>query len=148
MRTQRRMAAEILKVGESRVWIDPEKADEVEMAITREEIRKLIHEKVIRKKPERGISRYRARILSEKKKKGKRRGPGCRSGSENARSPSKEAWMKRIRAQRRRLRELKDKRIITENVYRKLYQIAKSGGFRSVSDIDRYIEAHGLRRRK
>ena len=33
--SQRRMASEILKVGENRVWIDPERADDVELAISR-----------------------------------------------------------------------------------------------------------------
>ena len=43
---QRRLAAQILKVGQNRVWIDPERIDDVDGAITREEIRKLIHEKI------------------------------------------------------------------------------------------------------
>ena len=33
--TQRRLAASILKVGENRVWIDPNEAEEVSRAITR-----------------------------------------------------------------------------------------------------------------
>ena len=44
LKSQRRLAAEILKVGESRVWMDPDRTEEVEIAITREEIRRLIHE--------------------------------------------------------------------------------------------------------
>ncbi|MGD2065814.1 MAG: 50S ribosomal protein L19e, partial [Candidatus Bathyarchaeota archaeon] len=44
LKSQRRLAAEIMKVGENRVWIDPERIDYVEAAITREEIKKLIHE--------------------------------------------------------------------------------------------------------
>ena len=44
---QSRLAAEILKIGQNRVWINPERMDDVEGAITREEVRKLIHEKTI-----------------------------------------------------------------------------------------------------
>ena len=44
LRSQRRLAAEILKVGEGRVWIDPNRMEDVEAAITRDEIRKLIHD--------------------------------------------------------------------------------------------------------
>jgi len=142
------MAAEVLKVGENRVWIDPEKADEVELAITREEIRRLVHEKAIRKIPDKGVSRARARVLHEKRKAGRRRGPGSREGSKGAREPSKRAWMSRIRALRKRLRELRDKHIITESVYRRLYIMAKSGSFRSVSDLERHIETSNLRRRR
>jgi large subunit ribosomal protein L19e len=142
------MAAEILKIGENRVWIDPERTDDVELAITREEIRRLIHEKVIRKIPEKGVSRARTRTLHEKKKEGKRRGHGSRSGTKGARTPSKEAWMKKIKAQRKRLRELRDRHVITKSVYRRLYVLSKSGSFRSVSDLERYIEAHNLKRRR
>ena len=45
--SQRRLASQILKIGKNRVWVDPERMSDVEGAITREEVRKLIHEKVI-----------------------------------------------------------------------------------------------------
>jgi large subunit ribosomal protein L19e len=57
LRSQRRLAAVILECGVNRIWIDPEKADEVSMAITREEIRKLVHEEAIKALPEIGQSR-------------------------------------------------------------------------------------------
>ena len=142
------MAAEILKVGENRVWISPERADDVELAISREEIRRLIRDRAIKKMPEKGISRVRARLLHNKKIAGKRRGQGSRSGAGGARTPTKEAWMKKVRAQRKKIRELRDKHAITEANYRQLYIMSKSGSFRSVADLDRYMEAHGLRRRK
>ena len=141
LKSQRRLAAEILKIGQNRVWIDPERIDEVEVAITREEIRKLIHERTIQSLPEKGVSRSRARVLHRQKKKGLRRGPGKRSKS---RMSKKEVWMKRIRALRRRLRELKEKRVITENTYRKFYQIAGSGAFESIAELERRIKAKGL----
>jgi len=142
------MAAEILGVGEERVWIDPERIEEVEAAITREDIKRLIHEGVIRKVKEKGVSRARARIIHEKKKRGKRRGVGSRSGSMKARVDPDRVWVEKIRALRRRLRELKEKRIITTRVYRQLYLKAKAGVFRSIADLHRYIEVHGLRRRR
>ena len=37
--TQKRLAASILKVGLNRVWIDPERMEEVSMAITREGVK-------------------------------------------------------------------------------------------------------------
>jgi len=142
------MAAEVLGVGEGRVWIDPERLEDVEAAITREDIRRLIHEGAIRKLKEKGVSRARARILHEKRKKGRRRGQGSRSGSRKARAKLKKVWVMKIRALRRRLRELKEKRVITTRVYRQLYLKAKSGVFRSISDLHRYIEVHGLRRKR
>lgn len=148
LKNQRRLAAQILKVGQNRVWIDPKRIDDVEAAITREEIRKLIHEGVIKQLPEEGVSRVRARILHEKKKKRRRRGPGSRSGASHAKISKKEAWMNKIRALRKRLRELKTSRIITENAYRKLYRMASSGRFSSVADMERYMKTHELWRKR
>lgn len=148
LKSQRRLAAEILKVGENRVWIDPERNDDVEVAITRDEIRKLIHEGLIKALQKKGISRARTRVLHEKKKKGLRRGPGSRTGSVRARVSKKEAWMKRIRALRRRLRERKAKRAITESSYRRLYTLAGSGMFSSIAEMERYAKAHGLWRKR
>jgi large subunit ribosomal protein L19e len=148
LKSQRRLAAQILKVGQNRVWMNPERTDDVEVAITREEIRKLIHEGVIKPLPEKGVSRARARILHEKKKKGRRRGPGSRSISSHAKISKKEAWMNKIRALRKRLRELKTNRIITENTYRKMYKMASSGRFVSIADMERYLKTHELWRKR
>lgn len=148
LKSQRRMAAEILGVGEDRVWIDPEKIEDVEAAITREDIKRLIHEGVIRKLKDRGVSRARARIAHEKKRKGRRRGMGSRSGAMSARVSHQKDWVERIRSLRRRLHELKEKHAISVRVYRQLYLKAKAGAFKSTADLHRYIEAHGLRRKR
>lgn len=145
VRSQRRMAAKIMKVGESRVWMDPEDVDAISSAITRGEIRKLIHEGAIRPLPEAGTSRGRTRALKSKKHAGRRTGSGSRKG---ARIPRKTAWMLRIRAIRGRLRELRDKRMIQSQTFRKLLLMAKGGSFRSSSHLDEYIEAHKLARRR
>jgi large subunit ribosomal protein L19e len=137
-----------MKIGQGRVWIDPERIDYVEAAITREEIRKLIHEGVVKKLPEKGISRSRAKVLTEKRKKGLRRGPGGKSGPARSKISKKQAWMNRIRPIRRRLRELKDSRAITVSVYRKLYDMSESGVFESKADLERYIKAHDMWRRR
>lgn len=145
---QRRLAAEILKVGKNRVWIDPQRIEDVEAAITREEVRKLIHEKVIQALPEKGVSRARAKAIREKKKKGRRTGPGSRSGTSNAKVSKKEVWISKIRSLRKRLRELKATRAITEDTYRQLYKAAGSGRFSSVADLERYLKAHELWRKR
>jgi len=136
--TQKRLAADLLKVGVSRVWINPEELEKVETAITRDEIRRLIHEGVIKAVPERGISKGRRRISH------RRRGPGKRKGS---RISSKDVWITRIRALRRRLKELRDKRLVKQSVYRRLLLLAKGGTFRSVSHLEEYIKAHRLARK-
>jgi len=147
-RSQRRLAAQILKVGTNRVWMDPERLEDVEVAITREEIRKLIHEGAIKPAPKKGISRVRAHILRQKKKQGLRRGPGTRKGSSGAKITKKQAWMQRIRVLRRTLREWKASRTLTEGAYRQLYMVAGSGAFSSVAEMERYAKTHGLWRKR
>ena len=146
--SQRRLAARILNIGQNRVWIDPARVEDVEGVITREEVRKLIHEKIIKTLPEKGVSRARAKIVLEKKRKGRRKGPGSYVGSGHARVTKKEAWMLKIRSLRKKLRELKASRVITETTYTQYYRMAGSGRFSSVADLERYLKAHELWRKR
>jgi large subunit ribosomal protein L19e len=146
--SQRRLAAQILKVGQNRVWIDPERVSDVEGAITREEVKKLIHEKVIASLPEKGVSRSRAKTIRKKKRAGRRVGSGSRTGAGHAKISKKDAWMSKIRSLRKKLRELKASRVVTENTYSQLYRMAGSGRFESVADLERYLKAHDLWRKR
>jgi len=148
LRSQRRIASQILKVGANRVWIDPERLEDVEVAITRGEIRRLIREGAIKPAPKKGVSRARARVLHGKKKEGLRRGPGTRKGSSGAKITKKQVWMQRVRTLRRTLREWKANRALIEGAYRKLYMIAGSGAFSSIADMERYAKAHGMWRKR
>ncbi len=147
LKTQRRMAAEILGVGIERVWINPEEQSRVANAVTKDDIRRLIKEGIIKKKPEKGTSRHRARIRALKRAKGRRRGHGRRKGKKTARYPRKEKWMSLIRALRRELKILRDTRKIKRSTYRKLYLLAKGGFFRSKAHLHTYIKEQGLLRR-
>lgn len=143
--SQKRLAAELLKIGVTRVWVDPEDTDRVASAITRDEIRKLIHEGSIRKLPKTGISRGRKRRRREELLAGRHKGPGSIKGSVGR---GKRRWVIRIRSIRRKLRTLRDKRIITTPDYRKLSLMAKGGTFRSAAHMDEYVETHKLARRR
>ncbi len=137
---QRRLAAEVMGVGVHRVWLDPEAAKDIASALTREDVRKLIEDGKADSRAIKGISRARARKLHEARAYGHRRGHGSRRGAKGARRPKKEQWMKKIRALRRRLRELKDGNTIDTTTYRKLYNKAKGGEFRSKAHLNVYIE--------
>ncbi|MCW4006236.1 MAG: 50S ribosomal protein L19e [Candidatus Bathyarchaeota archaeon] len=145
---QRRLASQILKVGRNRVWIDPARVGDVESAITREEIRRLVHEKVIVTLPEKGVSRGRAKVIAAKKRKGRRKGPGSKSAGPRAVVSKKAAWMLRIRALRRRLRMLKANRTVTEHNYRQLYLMAGSGRFASIAEMERFAKTHEMWRKR
>ena len=139
----KRMAAELLGVGVNRVWIDPEQVDRASSAITREDVRKLIKDGVVKARPVRGTSRGRWREVHRQRRKGLRRGPGSRKGPV---LDEKEAWMARVRALRKLLSNLRRRRIVTRSTYRRLYVMVKSGVFQSKAQLKAYIKEKGLAR--
>lgn len=147
VRPQKELAAKIMKVGKNRVWINPDRVDDVMIAIRRQDIKKLIHEKVITKKPETSISRGRIRIIKDKKKRGLRVGHGSRKGPRYSTLPHKSMWMFKIRRLRTYLRQLRDRRLLTPSNYRILYLRAKGGSFDSVAQLKAYITQNKLLRR-
>lgn len=142
--TQKRLAASILKVGLNRVWIDPERMEEVSIIMTREGVKQLIDDGAIKAKPQKGISSYRSKKIAEQKAKGKRKGSGSIKGAKNARKPKKKAWMTTIRVLRKDLKEMRDANEIDATTYRKLYKMAKGGAFRSKSYMKTYARDHDL----
>ncbi|MFX1319870.1 MAG: 50S ribosomal protein L19e [Promethearchaeota archaeon] len=147
VRAQRKLAARILKVGENRVWIDPDRLDDVSLAIRRDDIRRLIHEGAIRKVPIQGVSRGRVKVVHLKQKRGLRSGPGSREGKRTAKLSGKERWMIRIRAIRRHLKQLRARRVIKPRDYRRLYRLSKGGMFPTIRRVDMYIQENKMKRR-
>jgi len=139
LNAQKRLAADVLDVGKNRVWFDPEAQGEIAEAITREDIRELVDEGIIRAEAARGNSRGRARERDQKRSYGHKKGAGSRKGKAGARQDEKEDWTARIRAQRQRLRELKAEGTITQSQYRDLYDKANGGEFRSVERLENYV---------
>lgn len=137
---QKRLAAGVMDIGVNRVWLNPEASKDIAAALTREDIRKLIEEGKVGKRPIKGVSRGRARKLDEARAYGHRKGHGSRSGAKGARRPKKEQWMKKIRALRSQLKELKDNGTIDASTYRKLYTKAKGGEYRSRAHLNAHIE--------
>lgn len=140
LKSQKRMAAEIMDVGKNRVRIDPEMQDKVSEAITRQDIRNLIEGGAISKKDQKGTSKARAKHNKKQKAKGLRKGHGNRKGSKNARKGSKGKWMEKIRAIRTRLKEMRDEEEVTDEEYRKLYDMSKGGFFRDVKHLENHVE--------
>jgi len=143
---QKNLAAKVMKIGKNRVRLDPEKGEDIAVAITRDDIRGLIEDGAIKKIQKKGVSRGRARERDAKRAYGHRKGHGKRKGAKNARSSRKERWMKTVRAQRRYLRRLRDGEEIDRSDYRMLYNKSKGGEFRSVRLLDTYIKMNNIRR--
>ena len=143
LKNQRRLAAEILKCGENRVWIDPTKEEEVQDCITRGDIRNAIESGMIKAKPKAGTSKGRIRYAAKQKASGKRKGPGSRKGTANARVPSKRAWIATIRPIRDELKQLRAEGKITPSVYRMYYRKAKGGVYKSRSHLRMHMISAG-----
>ncbi len=143
LRNQKRLAAEVMKCGQSRVRIDPDRGDEVATAVTRADIRKLVAGKVITKVQKQGVSRGRGRKLDAQKAKGRRVGPGSRKGAKYARLPRKQRWMALIRALRNEIRGLRESDAIDRHTYREYYMRAKGGQFRSRAHMLAHMRTEG-----
>lgn len=141
---QRKLASKVLGCGLDRVWLNPEASEDIASAITREDIRGLIENGTIKVKPVKGVSRGRARALAAKRKYGHCKGHGSRKGKKGARTPKKEQWIKKIRALRRRLKELRADGALDKSVYCRLYRKAKGGEYRSVSHLNSHLESEKL----
>jgi len=140
LRAQKRLASDVLDVGENKVWFDPDRQADIAEAITREDIRGLVDEGAIRADEPSGNSRGRARERQEKRAYGHQTGPGSRRGKAGARQNEKESWQSRIRAQRERLKNLRDEGDLPRSAYRDLYDKAGGGEFDSVADMERFID--------
>jgi large subunit ribosomal protein L19e len=142
---QRRMAAQIMKCGLYRVYMPPdkEKLQEISEATTRAAVRSLIVRRYITKVPERGVSRGRARLYHEQRRKGRRRGMGSRRGPSGARTNDKTRWISNIRAMRLTLRRLRVQKKISTKQYRAYYMMAKGGQFHSSGHLLLQMETRG-----
>ncbi|MFA5357935.1 MAG: 50S ribosomal protein L19e [archaeon] len=138
----KKLAAKVLKVGVKRVYIDPAQLAKAGEAMTKEDVRALIGERVIKKRAAEGQSRSGARMIAKRKKKGRGSGKGKRTGTKNARGEKKSGWMKRVRAQRRMLRELRksNPKAVEEKGYRDVYRKIKGNYFKGKNYVKDYIE--------
>ena len=144
LHVQRRIAASILGCSKKRVWLDEQRSEEIKEAITREDIRSLVNKGLIQEKPKNITSRGRARKAAAQRRKGRKKGKGKRKGVSTSRLSKKRAWIDRVRIQRRLIRNMKKRGILTTANYRKLFLLIKGGFFRSKRHIKLYMDEHSL----
>ncbi|NWI34531.1 RL19 protein, partial [Sula dactylatra] len=87
LRLQKRLASSVLRCGKKKVWLDPNETNEIANANSRQQIRKLIKDGLIIRKPVTVHSRARCRKNTLARRKGRHMGIGkCRLPSENWRN--------------------------------------------------------------
>ncbi|MFH1750414.1 MAG: 50S ribosomal protein L19e [Candidatus Micrarchaeota archaeon] len=134
--TVRRVAAKLLGSGESRIRIlDAKRASE---ALTREDIRGLIRDKVVIQLPKAGVSRGKARFTQKRKHAGRGRGKGSKKGAMYAGVTRKQLWMRKVRALRKTLKNNSFR--LEPKVYRETYGMVSGNAFRGKRQLTEHIE--------
>ena len=148
LRTQKRIAAAVLGIGGTRVWINPSAAADVSQAMTRDDVRELITQGLIQEKPKKVQTRATAKKNVELKRKRKGISHGKRKGASGGRESDKAKWMKKVRSQRRVLKTFKDEGLLEDKVYRKYYLRIKGGNYATIKQLKESMKTDGVLKEK
>ncbi|HIJ10981.1 TPA: 50S ribosomal protein L19e [Candidatus Woesearchaeota archaeon] len=139
MKSKKRLAGQILGVSPYKIIFAADALEDIKKAITRADIRGLIAIKQITKSQANQQSRSGARKIAAQKRKGRQKGKGTKRGSKHFVVTKKAKWMSKVRAQRKFLKELRERKLLTPTHYRALYRKSSGGYFRNKRHIKLYM---------
>ena len=125
LHSKKRLVARMYKVGMKRISFDSDHLDDVADAITRENIRSLLTANTIKIKPIVGASK----------------------GRKGARVGKKEVYVAKVRALRRRLKVVKDRKEITNKEFWELYKKIGGNTVRNIAHLRTLIEETQAKRK-
>jgi ribosomal protein L19E len=129
LKNKKRLIARTLKVGIRRISINKDMTSEIKEAITRQDMRDLKKEKIIKIKEVKGRKK-------KVKRKTKRRLGSIKKKVKN----SKQKYVKLVRKQRAYIKVQSRKEIITKEQYRDLRKKVRAKNFRDLSHLKEFVK--------
>lgn len=139
LHAKKQLASRVVGVGVHRVRFDSEHLDDIADAITRDDIRSLITANTISIKSFKGTSRGRAKTKKiQKSKRGVTQ--GSKKGRKGARVGKKTVYVNKVRALRYILKIAKDRKEITNDVFKTVYKKIRGNTIRNKAHLRIVIE--------
>ena len=142
IRFAKRAAARIMKRGESAIRLNPLKMEDIEKALTNEDIRRLVaNGSIYAVKAKHNLS-LGAKKLKVARSEGRRRGIGRRRGTTKARQGR--SWEKKVRSQRTLLKLLRSSGKIDKRSFNEFYMRVKGNTYSTKATLLSHLKEQGV----